>query len=115
MRRLSSNQISYEEFSRLDLRIGTVIHAEKVKGSKKLLKIIVDLGELGHRQIIAGIGEKYDPEFLVGKQIVVIANLAPKKIMGLESQGMLLAAGCDNGSPVLLMPCENVKSGSKVC
>lgn len=112
---MAYQQVTFEEFSKLDLRVGTVVHAEKLSGSKKLIKLIVNLGELGQRQIVAGIGDKYDPEFLVGKQIVVVANLAPKKIMGIVSQGMLLAANCDNGLPVLIMPCEAVRDGSKIC
>jgi methionine--tRNA ligase beta chain len=112
---LSENVIKYEDFAKLDLRIGTIKLAERISGSKKLIKLLVDLGELGERQIVAGIGEKYEPAQLVGKQIVVVANLAPKKLMGHVSQGMLLAAGCDDGVPVLLSPIEHVKNGSKVC
>lgn len=107
--------VTVEEFSRLDIRVGTVVTAEKVEGSRKLLRLIVDLGELGQRQIVAGIGERYEPEQLVGRQIVVLANMAPRRIMGVVSQGMLLAAGCDDRRPVLLVPVEPVRNGSKVC
>jgi len=89
--------VKYEEFAKLDIRVGKVLSAERVPGSKKLIRMVVDLGHLGQRQI------------------VVVANLAPKKLMGYVSQGMLLAAGCDEGSPVLLAPLEQVKEGSKVC
>lgn len=107
--------VKYEDFAKLDIRVGRVLSAERVPGSKKLIRMVIDLGHLGQRQIVAGIGEKYDPSELLGKQIVVVANLAPKKLMGYVSQGMLLAAGCDEGSPVLLAPLEQVKDGSKVC
>ncbi|NPA98232.1 MAG: methionine--tRNA ligase subunit beta [Crenarchaeota archaeon] len=106
--------ISYEEFMRIDLRVGKVISAERVKGSKKLLRLVVDLGELGQRQIIAGLGKWYDPEYFVGKNIIVVANLQPKKIFGLESQGMLLAADVPGGTPVLLTTDKPVEPGARV-
>ena len=90
--------IGIDDFRRVDLRVAKVIEAAKVEGSKKLIKLVVDLGA-EKRQIIAGLAEYYKPEDLVGKYIVVVANLQPKKMMGLESQGMLLAT-CDK--PVLL-------------
>lgn len=115
MRSLSEEVIKYEDFAKLDLRVGTIKSAERISGSRKLLRLLVDLGPLGERQIVAGIGEKYEPEALVGKQIVVVANLAPKRLMGQLSQGMLLAAGCDEGLPILISPMEQAKNGSKVC
>jgi len=90
--------IGIDDFRRVDLRVAKVIEAAKVEGSKKLVKLVVDLGA-EKRQIIAGLAEYYKPEDLVGKYVVVVANLQPKKMMGLESQGMLLAT-CDK--PVLL-------------
>jgi tRNA-binding protein len=90
--------IGIDDFRRVDLRVAKVIEAAKVEGSKKLIKLVVDLGA-EKRQIIAGLAEYYKPEDLVGKYVVVVANLQPKKMMGLESQGMLLAT-CDR--PVLL-------------
>jgi tRNA-binding protein len=90
--------IGIDDFRRVDLRVAKVIEAAKVEGSKKLIKLVVDLGA-EKRQIIAGLAEYYNPEDLVGKYVVVVANLQPKKMMGLESQGMLLAT-CDK--PVLL-------------
>jgi methionyl-tRNA synthetase C-terminal region/beta chain len=90
--------IGIDDFRRVDLRVAKVIEAAKVEGSKKLIKLMVDLGA-EKRQIIAGLAEYYKPEDLVGKYVVVVANLQPKKMMGLESQGMLLAT-CDK--PVLL-------------
>ncbi len=106
--------VSYEEFIKIDLRVGKVISAERVKGSKKLLRLIVDLGELGERQIIAGLGKWYEPEYFVGKNIIVVANLQPKKIFGLESQGMLLAADTLEGAPVLLTTDKPVEPGARV-
>ena len=104
--------VSYEEFSKLDLRVGQVLSAKRIEGTQKLLLLEVDLGS-GKRQLVAGIAEQYKPEDLVGKQIVVVANLQPKKIRGYWSQGMLLAADVD-GKPVLLVPDKPVPPGSKV-
>ncbi len=113
---MSQEIIDYEYFSKLDIRIGRIMQAERIEGSKKLLRLLVDLGELGERQLVAGIGEVYSPDELVGKQIVVLANLKPKRLMGNISQGMLLAAGCDKGGkPVLLVPEKEVNNGSRVC
>ncbi len=106
--------ITYEEFMKVDLRVGRVISAERVKGSKKLLRLVVDLGELGQRQIIAGLGKWYEPEYFVGKNIVVVANLQPKRIFGLESQGMLLAADVPDGAPVLLTTDKPVEPGARI-
>ncbi len=105
--------ITYEEFKRLDLRIGTIRAAEPVPGADRLLKLQVDLGEAEPRTLVAGIREAYRPEDLVGRQIVVLANLQPRKIRGIVSQGMLLAA-VEDGKPVLLMPDQPVKNGTPV-
>ena len=84
---------------------------EKIDGSDKLLRLEVDVGaEIGTRQIIAGIGKVYAPEYLVGREVVIVANLEPRKLMGFESEGMLLAADSVEG-PVLLMPEKEVSSG----
>lgn len=99
---------------RIDLRVGFVKEAERVKGSKKLIRLIVDLGGLGERQIIAGLGAWYTPEDLKGRYIIVVANLKPKKIFGLVSQGMLLAADNEDGVPVLLTVEKPVKPGSRI-
>ncbi|TSC82597.1 MAG: methionyl-tRNA synthetase [Parcubacteria group bacterium Gr01-1014_20] len=103
---------SFEDFSKLDLRVGKVLEAEKIEGSEKLLKLQVSIGE-ETRQILAGIAKSYPPENLIGKFIVVIANLDPRKMMGLESQGMLLAADADEG-PVLLVPDSEVFPGARI-
>lgn len=96
--------ITIEEFKKLGLRIGKVVGAERIEGSEKLLKLQVDLGD-SERQIIAGLGEYYAPEELANRKVVIVTNLEPKALMGLESQGMLLAADTPEG-PVLLMPDE---------
>lgn len=105
--------IDIDEFKRVDLRVGVVESAERIPGSKKLLKLIVNLGN-ERRQIIAGIAQWYDPQSLIGKQVIVVANLKPKKFMGYESQGMILAT-CDEEKPILLTLAEPGKPGSKIC
>jgi len=105
--------ISIDEFMKIDLRVGVVKSVEKIKGSENLYKIIVDLGELGERQIVAGIARYYTPDELIGRNIIVVANLQPKKIFGEMSQGMLLAADVD-GEPVLLTTVKPVKAGVRV-
>ena len=104
--------INYEQFQQTELRAATILAAERVEGSEKLLRLRVSLGE-EERQILAGIGKRYAPEDMVGRQIVIVANLEPRMIMGLESQGMLLAADSPDG-PVLLMPDRKVPSGAKI-
>jgi len=101
-----------EDFQKISIKIGTIRSAQKVEGSSKLLKLDIDLGH-EKRQILAGIGEKYKPEDLKGKQIPILANLDPRMMMGLESQGMILAADLD-GVPVLLHPDETVANGSSI-
>jgi len=111
--------ITYDDFAKLELRVATILAAERVEGSEKLLKLRVNLGDLPEgeareeRQIIAGIGKSYEPEVLIGRQIVIIANLEPRSLMGLESQGMLLAADSPEG-PVVLAPSSEVAPGSKI-
>ena len=104
--------ISFDEFKKVDLRTAKIISAEAVEGSEKLLKLRVDLGE-EKRQIIAGIAKQYKPEELIGREIVVVANLESRVLFGLESQGMLLAAGGSDG-PVLLRPDRDVLPGARV-
>ena len=104
--------INYEQFTQTDLRVATILSAERVEGSEKLLRLRVSLGE-EERQIIAGIGKKYVPEELIGKQIIIVANLEPRMLMGLESQGMLLAADSPDG-PIILTPQQETPSGTKI-
>jgi methionyl-tRNA synthetase len=107
------NVITYEEFQKLDLRVAKVLAAENIKKSDKLLKLRVDIGE--ERTLVAGIARAYKPEDLVGKTIIIVANLQPTKLMGVESQGMLLAAdGADGAGVVLATFDKEAKVGSKV-
>jgi methionine--tRNA ligase beta chain len=101
-----------DDLVKLNLRIGTIKTVEPVEGSEKLLKLQVDLGE-EQRQILSGIAKWYTPEDLIGKQVVIVANLAPRSMMGLESEGMILCANNEEG-PVLLSPVRPVESGASV-
>lgn len=105
--------IDIEDFMKVDLRTAKVIDCEKIKKSKKLLKVSIDLG-FEKRTVVAGIAEQYQPEDLLGKTVVIVANLKPAKLMGVESKGMVLAAIGENGNPVLLMPASDVSPGSTV-
>lgn len=107
-------QITIDEFMKIQLKTAKVISAERVPKSEKLLKLQVSLGEgTEPRQIVAGIGKKYEPEALIGKTIVIVANLKPAKLMGVESQGMVLAAG-DSEVRGLVTLLEEVEPGTKV-
>ncbi len=103
--------ISSEEFKNIDLRVGKILAAEKIANSDKLLRLLVSLGD-EDRQIIAGIGGAYAPENLIGKEVAVLANIAPREIMGFQSKGMLLA--CDADEPILLMPEREVPPGKSI-
>jgi len=102
--------ISFQDFQKLDIRIGEITSADKVEGTDKLIKMDIDFGS-EQRQVVAGIAEAYSPEDLVGKKIPVLLNLEPRKIRGIESQGMILAAD-EAGNPVLLHPDRAVSPGS---
>ncbi len=106
-------QVDIEDFMKVDLRIAKVAACEKVKKSKKLLKISIDLGS-EKRTVVAGIAEQYKPEDLIGKNVVIVANLKPAKLMGVESKGMILAAIGENDNPILLMPEKDLSPGSTV-
>ncbi|MDT7605316.1 MAG: methionyl-tRNA synthetase, partial [Acidobacteriota bacterium] len=109
------NLIGIEDFAKVELRVGEVLTAERVPKSDKLLRFTVDLGESAPRQILAGIAEHYEPEKLVGRKIVVVANLKPRKLRGFESQGMVLAASIgEEGRPVLATFAEDVPNGTKL-
>lgn len=105
--------ISIDDFKKLEIKIGTVVSAERIEGADKLLKLMIDLGNEEPVQILSGIAEFYEPDFLLGKQIPVIVNLEPRTMKGLVSNGMLLAAD-GNRKPVLLHPSEQVPPGSMV-
>jgi len=104
-------RISFDDFKKLDLRAARILTAERIEGSDKLVRIGIDAGE-GTQTLIAGIGKAYDPALLAGREIVVVLNLEPRTIMGIESNGMLLAAN-DNG-PVLLAPDRDVPPGTEI-
>ena len=106
------NLISFSEFQKLKLRVAKIDAAERVKGADRLLQLQISLGD-EQRQIVAGIAEYYEPEALVGQQIVVVANLEPATIRGVESQGMLLAASDDNGL-TLVTPDSEINDGAEV-
>ncbi len=106
------NLIAIGDFAKVELKIGKVLNAERVKKSDKLLRLLVNTGE--ERQIVAGIGKAYAPEELVGRKIVVVTNLQPAKLMGVESNGMLLAATGSDGVPVILMPEKDVEEGARI-
>jgi methionyl-tRNA synthetase len=108
------NKISIDDFLKVELRVGEVKVAEKVKGADKLLRMEVDIGT-EVRQIVAGIAKAYDPEKLIGRKVVIVANLQPRKLRGLESQGMIVAASLgDEGLPVLAGFLEDVPVGAKL-
>lgn len=106
-------QVTIDDFSKLDIRVGKVLAAEKMEKSDKLLKLTVDTG-VDQRTVLSGIAKYYTPEEMVGKQVTLIANLAPRKMMGIESQGMILMAEDSNGKLRLLQPNEVVNPGSTV-
>ena len=110
----AANTITIDDFAKVELRVGQVKVAEKVKGADKLLRLEVDLGT-EVRQIVAGIAKAYDPEKLIGRKVVIVANLAPRKLRGLESQGMIVAASVgDDGLPVLASFLEDVPNGARL-
>jgi len=106
--------IPFSDFQKIELRIGKVENVEEVEGLDKLYKLTVDLGEREKRTLLAGLKESHQPYELLGKLIVVIANLEPREIKGVKSEGMLLAA-ISGEKPIILIPEEEVKPGSKVC
>lgn len=106
-------EIQYDDFAKLELKAGTVISCEKVEKADKLLKLEVDLGA-EKRTIVSGIAQHYNPEEIVGKQVIVVVNLAPRKLKGIESKGMILTAEDQNGKLYLLKPEKDVTPGSSV-
>jgi methionyl-tRNA synthetase len=108
----ADNLIDIADFGRVNLRVAQVLACERVEGTDKLLKLQITLGD-EQRQIVAGIAQHYAPEDLIGKKVVVVANLKPAKLRGIESQGMLLAAS-DAETVSILTPFKDVAVGSKV-
>lgn len=103
-------QIGIEEFSKVQMRVGQILEAEKIEGSRKLIKLKVDIGT-EVRQLVAGIAEAYEPAGLLNRKVVVVTNLKPAKLMGVESNGMIVAASVD-GRPVLATFTEEVPNGA---
>ena len=103
--------ISYEDFSKLDMRIGTILEAEKIEKSNKLLKLKIDTG-VDQRTVVSGIAKDYSPGEIVGMKVSILVNLAPKKIMGIESQGMILMGEGDDGKLAFLLPDKEIDNGS---
>ena len=106
-------EITFDEFQKLDLRIGTIIKAEKVPKSKKLLKLQIDTG-IDQRVVVSGIAQYFEPQSIVGQQVTILVNLAPRKIMGIESQGMILMSEDQDGSLRMLNPSQHTADGSTI-
>jgi methionyl-tRNA synthetase len=106
--------ITIDDFAKVDLRVGIVKSAEAVKGADKLLHLKVDIGDPKARTIVAGIALAYKPEELVGRKVVIVANLQPRKLRGLTSQGMIVAASLEGGKPVLAGFLEDVPVGARL-
>ena len=109
----AKEDVSFDDFQKMDLRVVTVLEAEKVAKTKKLLKLKVNTG-VDTREIVSGIAEYYEPQDLIGKQVLMLINLAPKNIKGVESHGMVLMAENADGSLSLMQPQKPVKEGSTV-
>ncbi|MBL8209890.1 MAG: methionine--tRNA ligase [Bryobacterales bacterium] len=109
-----ADPIDIEAFGKVDLRVGKVLKADKVKGADKLLHLSVDIGEPEPRSIVAGIALAYQPDQLIGRKVVIVANLLPRKLRGLTSQGMIVAASLEGGSPVLASFLEDVPVGARL-
>jgi methionine--tRNA ligase beta chain len=107
-------EITFNDFTKLDIRIGEVEEAEPVPDSRNLLKLIVDFGS-EKRQCVAGLLNYYEPTELVGKKFAFLTNLQRRKLMGIESQCMILAAEDDDGNVALVSPEKDIASGSKIC
>ena len=107
-------RISIEDFAKIEMRVGLVLEAEPVKGADKLLKLKVDIAEPEPRTLVAGIAESYQPEQLIGRKVVIVANLEPRKVRGVQSNGMIVAASIEGGKPVLVGFLEDVPVGARL-
>lgn len=107
------DSVSFDDFQRMDIRVSTIVAAEKVAKTKKLLKLTVDTG-IDRREIVSGIAEHYAPEELVGRQVLVLVNLEPRTLKGIESRGMILMGEDAAGKLVLLGPATTVNDGATV-
>jgi len=109
-----AEQINFDEFAKVDLRVARVLAAEPVKGANKLLQLTIEVGEAEPRTLVAGIAEAYQPEQLVGRKVVIVANLEPRKLRGIASNGMIVAASVEGGKPVLAGFLEDVPVGARL-
>ncbi len=105
--------IEFEDFTKLDIRIGTILEAQKIAKTKKLLKLKVDVG-MDTRTIVSGIAESFSPEAIIGQQVAVLVNLATRKIRGVESQGMILMTDTPDGKLAFVQPEKEVKNGQAI-
>lgn len=105
--------ITYDDFKKVEMKVGQIVAAEAIEKSEKLLRLTVDFGEENPRQVLSGIAKSYKPEDIVGKQFVFVINLEPRQIMGLESQAMILAANGEAG-PVALTPNSPTPNGATI-
>src|SRR5262249_54516545 len=109
-----SPRIPVDDFAKVDLRVGLVLSAEPVKNSDKLMHMKIDIGEPQPRTIVAGIAEAYKPAELVNRKVVIVANLQPRKLRGIESNGMIVAASVEGGKPVLAGFHEDIPVGARL-
>ena len=107
-------KITIDDFLKIDMRVGVIKEAASVKGSDKLLHLHVDIGEPKPRSIVAGIAGAYQPETLIGRKVAIVVNLQPRKLKGLESQGMIIAASLEDTSPALVSFLEDVPIGARL-
>jgi methionyl-tRNA synthetase len=110
----AGDKIAVDDFAKVDLRVGLVLFAERVKNSDKLLHMKVDIGEAEPRTIVAGIAEAYSPEQILNRKVVIVANLQPRKLKGIESNGMIVAASVEGGKPVLAGFHEEIPVGARL-
>jgi methionyl-tRNA synthetase len=110
----AGDKIPVDDFAKVDLRVGLVKFAERVKNSDKLMHMKVDIGEAEPRTIVAGIAEAYTPEQMLNRKVVIVANLQPRKLKGIESNGMIVAASVEGGKPVLAGFHEDIAVGARL-
>ncbi len=109
----AKEEIVFEDFMKMDIRTGTILEAEKVAKTKKLLQLKIDTG-IDQRTVVSGIAEYYEPDQIIGKKVSILVNLAPRKLRGIESQGMILMAEDADGKLCFVSPTEDVSNGSEV-
>jgi methionine--tRNA ligase beta chain len=105
-------EITFEDFLKVDIRVGLITEAEKVKGSKKMIKLMVTMGDIGERQVLTGLGEFLEPEEFLNKKVCFVTNVKPRRMMGLESQAVIM--GTDEEQPKLLLAPEDAEPGTRI-